>query len=249
MEATAIIIDDEEGARESLANILNSFFPHIKLVGKADSATKGFELISEKKPNIVFLDIEMPNENAFDLIDKFDRIDFDIIFVTAYDHYAVQAIKASALDYLLKPIDVEELKFALEKYEVNKTNPQQSEQLNLLMETVRNTTINKKIAIPESDGLTFVAINEIIRCESDGNYTSVFLKDGSKILSSKTLGDYEEILRTSPFFRTHRSHLINMNEIHKFVKGDGGYILMSDRSEVEISRRKKQDFLAQLTNS
>lgn len=246
MKTTAVIIDDEEGARESLANIIEKYIPEIEIIGKAASAKDGYDLITKEKPQVVFLDVEMPNENAFDLIDKFEHVDFEIIFVTAYDHYAIQAIKSSALDYLLKPIDIDDLKMAVEKLEIKISQPEKDEQFDILLESIHSDKPHKKIAIPESDGIIFVNVDDIIRCESDGNYTSIFLKDDKKIVSSKTLGDYEEMLKQNDFFRTHRSHLINLNEIHKFVKGDGGYLLMSDRSEVEISRRKKQDFLAKL---
>jgi len=246
MKTTAVIIDDEEGARESLDNILTTYVPDVEILGKAASASEGYKLINEVKPQLIFLDVEMPNENAFDLIDKFDSVDFEIIFVTAYDHYAIQAIKSSALDYLLKPIDIDDLQSAVAKLDYKMSQPQKDEQFELLLESVNSDKPHKKIAIPEADGLMFVDVNEILRCESDGNYTIIYLKNDKRIVSSKTLGDYDEILKNNEFFRTHRSHLINLNEIHKFVKGDGGYILMSDKSEVEISRRKKQDFLSRL---
>jgi two-component system, LytTR family, response regulator len=246
MKTTAVIIDDEEGARESLANILKNYVPEVEVLGKAASAHEGYDLIKKVSPQLVFLDVEMPNENAFDLIDKFDSVDFEIIFVTAYDHYAIQAIKSSALDYLLKPIDIDDLKSAVAKLEYKISQPQKDEQFDLLLDSVNSNKPHKKIAIPESDGLMFVDVNDILRCESDGNYTIIYLKSEKRVVSSKTLGDYAEILKNNEFFRTHRSHLINLNEIHKFVKGDGGYILMSDKSEVEISRRKKQEFLVRL---
>ena len=246
MKTTAVIIDDEEGARESLANILKSYVPAVEILGKAASAAEGFELINKVEPQLVFLDVEMPNENAFDLIDKFDSVNFEIIFVTAYDHYAIQAIKSSALDYLLKPVDIDDLKSAVAKLDHKISQPQKDEQFDLLLASVNSDRPHKKIAVPETDGLIFIDVDEIIRCESDGNYTKIYLKNEKRIVSSKTLGDYDGILKNNDFFRTHRSHLINLNEIHKFVKGDGGYILMSDKSEVEISRRKKQDFLVRL---
>lgn len=246
MNITAIIIDDEEGARESLHNIINQYIPEVNVLGKAASAAEGYELINNTKPELVFLDIEMPNENAFDLIDKFDSVDFEIIFVTAYDHYAIQAIKSSALDYLLKPIDIDDLKAAIAKLENNLTQPEKDEQFDLLMSSFKSDKPHKKVAIPEPDGLMFVSVDDIIRCESDGNYTSIYLINDERVVSTRTLGEYEEILQHNDFFRTHRSHLINLNQIHKFIKANGGYILMVDKSEVEVSRRKKQEFLVRL---
>ncbi|MBT6746259.1 MAG: response regulator [Flavobacteriales bacterium] len=159
MKTTAVIIDDEEGARESLANILTSYVPDVEILGKVASASEGYKLINEVKPQLIFLDVEMPNENAFDLIDKFDSVDFEIIFVTAYDHYAIQAIKSSALDYLLKPIDIDDLQSAVAKLDYKMSQPQKDEQFELLLESVNSDKPHKKIAIPESDGLMFVYVN------------------------------------------------------------------------------------------
>lgn len=242
-----IIIDDEEGARESLANIIDKYFDNLEIVGKAESADSGYELIQKIEPDLVLLDIEMPFGNAFDLLTRFDEIEFDIIFVTAYDHYAINAIKFSALDYLLKPIDIEDLKEAVARLEKKRTGTSvEDKRLNVLLENLQDNRRTKKVAIPESDGLLFVHLNQIIRCESDGNYTSIILDNGKRILASKTLGEYEDLFTGEGFFRVHRSHLINLEHIQKYVKGEGGYVIMADNSQVEVSRRKKSEFMETL---
>ena len=243
----AVIIDDEEGARESLANILSKYCEDVEVEGKAGSAASGYALIKEKQPDLVFLDIEMPRGNAFDLLSKFEEIDFDLIFITAYDQYAIKAIKFSALDYLLKPIDIDELKEAVQKYREKSKFPSSAERLKVLMQNLKSDAGNKKVAIPDSDGLVFIRLDEIIRCESDGNYTNIILEDNKKILACKTLGEYEELFSDENFFRVHRSHLVHLDKIDKYIKGEGGYVVMADGSQVEVSRRKKPEFLKQLS--
>lgn len=242
----AIIIDDEEGARESLANILRDYFENVEVVGKANSTKTGVHLINEQQPDLVFLDIEMPKGNAFDLLAQFENIDFDIIFITAYDQYAIKAIKFSALDYLLKPIDIDELKAAMEKFSDKAHKRTSNQRFQVLLQNL-NAESKKKVAIPDSEGLIFVNLDDIIRCESDGNYTHIILSNRKKILASRTLGEYEEMFSDENFSRIHRSHLINLNHIDKYLKGEGGYAVMSDGSQVEISRRKRADFLEKLS--
>lgn len=242
----AIIIDDEEGARESLANILKDYFENVEVVGKANSAKTGIRLINEQQPDLVFLDIEMPKGNAFDLLAQFENIDFDIIFITAYDQYAIKAIKFSALDYLLKPIDIDELKAAIEKFSDKAHKRTSNQRFQALLQNL-NAESKKKVAIPDSEGLIFVNLDDIIRCESDGNYTHIILSNRKKILASRTLGEYEEMFSDENFSRVHRSHLINLNHIEKYLRGEGGYAVMSDGSQVEISRRKRADFLEKLS--
>lgn len=242
----SILIDDEEGAREALANILLTYFPDVEIIGKADSAKKGVEMICSLHPELVFLDIEMPGGNAFDLLSSpaLERVmNFEVIFVTAFDHYALQAIKYSALDYLLKPVDMDELKKALLKYEGKKNEKNFfKEKLSVLLNNVTADT-HRKIAIPDVDGLTFITVEEIIRCESDGNYTIIHTSAGKKMLSSRTLSEYDDLLSGGNFFRVHRSHLINLHHIKKYYRGEGGYVVMSDESQIEVSRRKKNEFI------
>ncbi|UTW64284.1 response regulator transcription factor [bacterium SCSIO 12741] len=240
-----IIVDDEEGARESLTNLLEKYVDDVKIIAKAESIASAMEKINKYKPDLVFLDIEMPFGSGFELLERMQPIDFNIIFVTAYDHYALKAIKFSALDYLLKPVDIDELRKAVDKHrETREAAPAESYQN--LVENLRSESTERKLAIPDSNGIIFVKISDIIRCESDGNYTRIFLKTGKKILASKTLGEYESLLENEYFYRVHRSHLINLQHIKKYLKGEGGYVVMSDDSKVDVSRRKKSGFMEML---
>jgi two-component system, LytTR family, response regulator len=244
----ALIIDDEAGCRELLNNLLTRYCPDVIVVSKASSAAEGFEKINTEKPQLVFLDIEMPGGNAFDLLGRFQEINFDIIFTTAYDQFAIKAIKYSAADYLLKPIDPDELKQAINKIISKKeSNEHLNMKLKTLLENIRPVQKSGKIAVPDGDGYTFVQINEIIRCESDGNYTSIILSGGKKILASRTLGEFEDLFSDERFFRVHRSHLVNLEKIKKYLKGEGGYVILEDNSQVEVSRRKKAEFLEKLS--
>lgn len=243
----AIIVDDELGARESLSKMLEKNCSNVQIVAKADSMLSAYEAIINLHPDLVFLDIEMPNGNAFDLLEKIKEIDFDIIFTTAYDHYAIKAIKFSAIDYILKPIDPEELLQAVKRYE------EKSGQKNMLDKKFKTLLNNlkpenklKKVGIPDGDGLIFINLADIIRCDSDGNYTFFILTSGKKIVASRTLGEYEQLFADDNFFRIHRSHLINLQHVKKYLKGEGGYVIMSDNSQVEVSRRNKNDFLQKL---
>ncbi|MGZ4048595.1 MAG: LytR/AlgR family response regulator transcription factor [Bacteroidia bacterium] len=245
----AIIVDDELGARESLSKMLEKNCKQIEIVAKVDSMLAAFEAITNKEPDLVFLDIEMPNGNAFDLLEKFKHINFNIIFTTAYDHYAIKAIKFSAVDYLLKPIDPEELILAVKRFE-ERTGGKKSldKQFKTLLSNVKPENKLKKVGIPDGDGLIFINLSDIVRCDSDGNYTFFILTNGKKIIASRTLGEYEQMFAEDNFFRIHRSHLINLEHVKKYIKGEGGYVIMSDNSQVEVSRRNKTDFLEKLSH-
>ena len=208
-----------------------------------------FEAITNKEPDLVFLDIEMPNGNAFDLLEKFKTINFNIIFTTAYDHYAIKAIKFSAIDYILKPIDPEELITAVKRFEDRAGQKATLDKhFKTLLSNVRPENKLKKVGIPDGDGLIFINLSDIIRCDSDGNYTFFILTSGKKIIASRTLGEYEQMFADDNFFRIHRSHLINLEHVKKYIKGEGGYVVMSDNSQVEVSRRNKTDFLEKLSH-
>jgi two-component system, LytTR family, response regulator len=240
----AVIIDDEEGARESLANIIGRYFSEITVVAKAAGVDDAYEQINNTNPDIVFLDIEMPSGSGFSLLERFEKVNFEVIFVTAFDHYAIKAIKFSALDYLLKPVDIDDLKEAITHFK-NKNRTSVSSvntQLDVLFNNLKKDGA-KKIAIPDTHGFSYIDFSEIIRCESDGNYTTFHLTGNKKIISSRTLGEYESLLESENFFRVHRSHIINLSHLVRYVKGEGGYVVMSDGSSVEVSRRKKQEFL------
>lgn len=244
----AIIVDDELGARESLSKMVEKNCKHIQIVAKADSMRSAYEAITNFHPDLVFLDVEMPNGNAFDLLEKLGSIDFDIIFTTAYDHYAIKGIKYSAIDYILKPIDPEELVLALQRFEDKKGQKYMlDKKIQALLSNVKPENKLKKVGLPDGEGLIFINLSEIIRCDSDGNYTFFILTSGKKIIASRTLGEYEQMFADDNFFRVHRSHLVNLQHVKKYIKGEGGYVVMSDNSQVEVSRRNKIDFLEKLS--
>ncbi len=244
----AIIVDDELGARESLSKMIEKNCKSIGILAKADSMTSAYEAITKHQPDLVFLDIEMPNGNAFDLLEKFDKINFDIIFTTAYDHYAIKGIKYSAIDYILKPIDPEELIQAVHRFEEKAGQKNMLDQkFKMLLSNIKPENKLKKVGLPDGDGLIFINLADIIRCDSDGNYTFFILTSGKKIIASRTLGEYEQMFADDNFFRVHRSHLINLQHVKKYIKGEGGYVVMSDNSQVEVSRRNKLEFLERLS--
>lgn len=239
----ALIIDDEEQSRDSLAAYLEKYCKNVELVGQGFNVADGLEKINTHKPNLVFLDVEMPDGNGFDLLESLDNVFFDVIFVTAYNDYAVKAFRFSALDYLLKPVEPEILKEAVKKVRESNKSKYLPRQLNLLRDSKNGFN---KIALPVGDGIIFVNITDIIRCQSDRNYSVFHLKNGDRIMVSRTLKEYEEILTSLRFFRVHHSHLINMSFIKKYVRGEGGSVIMEDGYEVEVARRRKEKFLEAL---
>lgn len=249
MKYKALLVDDEKNALQSLQKLIEKHCPQLEIVDTARSVEEAYESIVEVKPDLVFLDIEMGRANAFNLLEKFQSVPFSIIFTTAFDHYAIKAIRFSALDYLLKPIDPEELLKAVEKF-LLKTQDNQllNNKLQNLLGHIKQPGNSKRIAVPDGEGLIFIDVANIIRFHSDGSYTTIYLLDGKKLMASKPIGEYDELLCEDGFFRIHRSHLINMNHIKKYLKGEGGYVLMSDGTEVEVSRRKKNEFIEAMTN-
>ncbi|MDQ6763592.1 MAG: LytTR family DNA-binding domain-containing protein [Bacteroidota bacterium] len=245
----AIIVDDEPFCCEALDALLNRYCPEVKVVGICYSGREALQEIKEQKPQLLFLDIEMPQMNGFDLLQKIPDPGFDLIFTTSYDQYAIKAIRFSALDYLLKPIDRDELQAAVHKV-TERNHPPLVQQLEILLHKMHlpASQINK-VALPTMEGLQMVTVDSIVRCESDSNYTIVFLKNQQKIVVSRTLKDIEEMLEDHSFLRIHHSYLVNINEINKYVKGEGGYVVMSDGSAVDVSRSKKDLLLKTLQPS
>ncbi len=236
-----IIIDDEKHCIKTLSRLLETNFAEVTVVATCDDALLAYDLILLHQPDFIFLDIEMPKLNGFDLLSKFDHLDFDVIFTTAYDRYALKAIKYSALDYLLKPIAKEELAIAIQKVE-SKLNPISKAQLDMAT-AVRNRQMPDTIALPTTEGLTFALVNEIVYCMADGGYSRVFMADKSEILISKTLGDVEELLAEYSFFRIHHSSLINLKQVKKYIRGEGGEVIMSTGTNLPVARSRKNDFL------
>jgi len=244
----AVIIEDEKRSANFLKNLIKEYCPEIALVGEATSVKTGLELIQKIKHKLVFQDIEVPDGTAFDLLEQIPEKNFQIIFTTAYDHYALRAIKFSALDYLLKPINFLELQAAVEKVKSKDFDASALNGINMLIKNLSVSTEKKseKIALPTMDGHVFVNIDDIIRFEAEGGYTYVFLVNGVKIMISRTLKDFEDFVDEDSFARIHHSHLINIRHVKKYVKGSGGHVIMDDGSEVEVSTRKKDEFFRKM---
>jgi two-component system, LytTR family, response regulator len=243
---TASIVDDEPYSCEALATLLERYCPEVKVLDICHSGASALQSIRKQKPQTLFLDIEMPHMNGFQLLEKLPEIDFDLIFTTSYDQYAIKAIRFSALDYLLKPIDQEELKKAVQKAVSGVKHPL-PQQIEVLLQKLNHPTIAvNKIAIPTMEGLQMVLVENIINCESDRNYTILFLKNKQQILASRSLKEVEEMLCDYSFVRVHHSYLVNLNEVEKYIKGEGGYLLMSDGKTVDVSRSRKDILLKKL---
>jgi len=243
----AIIIDDEKKCISLLRHLLQNHCPEVNIVASADNAADGIAAIEAHQPDLVFLDIEMPGKTGFELLNSLPDIGFDIIFTTAYNHYAIRAIRFSALDYLLKPVDVDELKNAVARLEKNRYRKGRQENIDLLVQNIRSLQPHySKITLSTQEGLVILHVNEIVYCEASGTYTIFYLKNKEKITVSKTLKEYEELLKAHPFFRLHNSFLVNLNEVKKYIKGDGGSVIMSNGDEVLVSKRRKEEFLQAL---
>jgi two-component system LytT family response regulator len=246
-EIKAIIVDDEQHCIDALQTMLQKKCPGVHVTGAAKSVRDAKELVDQLQPDLVFLDVEMPYQNGFELLKLFEKVNFDVIFTTAYEQYALKAIKFNALDYLLKPFSVKELQDALEKFREKKANRLKDSGASPIdvflqnMKTLQQT--HKKIALPTINGLVFMPVQNIVRCESTGNYTRIFFTDKKNLMVSRPLKEFEELLSDVDFFRVHNSHLINMQQMQSYIQGEGGFALMSDGTQVEVSRRRKADFL------
>jgi two-component system LytT family response regulator len=242
----AFIVDDEPYCTEALAILLERYCPQVHVDGVYHSGIQALGPIRERQPQLLFLDIEMPRMNGFELLEKVKDLDFELIFTTSYDQYAIKAIRHRALDYLLKPIDREELQGSIRKVEQRLKTPL-SQQFDLLFQKLQSpANLFTRIAIPTMEGLQMVAVDSIVHCISDSNYTVLTLKDKQKIIASKTLKEIEELLDDYSFLRVHHSHLINLNEVSKYIKGEGGYLVMSDQCSVPVSRSRKEALLRKL---
>ena len=238
----AIIIDDEERARSVLQSLLDEYCPEVEVLATAASVPEGVRVIQDHQPELVFLDIEMPGYSGFQLLDFFPADQFAIVFTTAYKEYAVQAFEVSAVDYLLKPIVIDKLIAAVQKVHQTRKTAQETTPLEVLKENFRANRV-ERIALPVTEGILFVESEEISHLEAEGAYTQVYLANGSKVLVSKHLKQLESLLDHPTFFRTHRSHLINLNRVRRFIRREGGYIEMDDGSTVPLAKNRKEDFL------
>lgn len=243
MTLKSIIVDDEPKSRHNLRNLLQEYCPQVEIVGEAAMATEALKLIKQQAPDLIFLDIEMPCGSGFDLLKSLNSQNLEVIFVTAFDKYGIQAVKFCAIDYLLKPIDIFELSKAVEKAQSQISRKKENLRLVELVANLVRPEDEKRIALPLADKIEFIAINQIIRLEADGNYTRIFVEGKKEYLVCKTLKEYQEILEHHNFLRTHQSHLINCRKIAAYIKTDGGYISMTDGSSVPISRQKREEVM------
>lgn len=235
------ILDDELHCVESLLFHIRQLFPDFKVVYKSTKPHEALTSMRELDIDLLFLDVEMPEMNGFEFLGQFSKLPFDVIFTTAYSQYAIQAFRAQAVNYLLKPIDEDELMQAINQW-VEKSSSQDSpinEIGNLLSHLKKEDILENKIAVPVSDGLEFIEIRNILYCQSQNNYTSIFLKDGEKIFISRTLKDVENLLKKYLFLRVHQSYLINPSYMQKYIRNDGGYIIMYNQQRIPISTSKK----------
>ena len=243
MMMKAVIIDDEEDSRKILANYLRKYCAEIEVCGFGESVATGKEAIQKYNPDVVFLDIEMPYGNGFDLLDSIKEITFETVFVTAFDHYAIQALNQSAAYYLLKPISIDEIVNAVNKIRTERSEANYTHHSNVLLDNIR-TPVNQKIMLPTMEGFEIVTINTILYCEAADNFTRFYLEDvANPLLICKTLKYFEEILKEHRFIRIHRSHLINPDYVIRYTKGKGGSVTMKNNKELEMSAEKRQQFL------
>lgn len=240
----AIIIDDEKKSILTLTKLLEKYSPEISIIGTAENVAEGVKTVNELQPELVFLDISMPDGDGFDVLQLVDFHDFEVIFITASDRFAIRAFELSALHYLLKPINYKELQDAVGRFiKLRKTN-MMHEQVNVLKQTLNNE--HQKIILPTAEGMHIIDLDDIIRCEADDNYTHFILQEEKKLIVSKTLSVFEKILSDLNFARVHNKHLINLKHIKQYIRGKSGYVIMNDNSNVNISENKKNEFLAKL---
>lgn len=245
-ELKTIIIDDEHHCRENLKMILEDFCPEIEVLALASGAEEARELLKTHSPDVIFLDVMMPNEDGFEFLKSLEKREFSVIFTTAHNEFALKAIKASAVDYLEKPINIEELQTAVSKLKPN----QQIENLGIqeILEKMVRQKSQKKIAVPTSDGLTLINTDEIIHLDADESYTTLYLSNGSRLVSSKTIKIYEEHLPKSDFYRIHKSHIINVaHHLLEFSRSEGNMAVMSNGKHIPVSRRKVADFVEHIS--
>lgn len=243
-EIKVIVVDDELFARQSIITILNSKFSNVNIVGEAESVKDAVEIIQDKQPDLVFLDIDLTDGSGFDVVNFLKPISFQIIFVTAHQEYAIKAIKFSALDYILKPVSSFELEAAVNRLLEEKESENQQLKLDAFAENMQNESSKKnKIVLKTSDSIHLINVSDIMRCEADNNYTTFYISSGERIIVSKGLKEYDELLSEHGFFRVHQSHLINISCISRFDKKDGGSVVLCDEAKIPVSQRKKQKLL------
>jgi two-component system LytT family response regulator len=244
---TAILVDDEKSSLNSLEQKIRSHCKQVEIVGAFNDPAYGIIAIEEMKPDIVFLDIEMPVTNGFTLLQQLNYRGFELIFVTAYDHYAVKAIRYSALDYLVKPVEIEDLKNAVNRAESKRNSHSSNHQIELLLENMVNEKLKfKRIALRTREGLQFINIDSIIYLEASINYTRFYMHDDIKYTVSKTMKEFQDMLPTEIFIRIHNSYIVNKNYVEKYIRGDGGQVMLRNGAVLDVAKRKKAEFLKAL---
>lgn len=241
----AILIDDEKNSRMALSKLIESYAKDVHILAEASNLQEGLDAIRIHKPDLVFLDLEMPDSNGLELFEQLDKIDFEVIITTGHQEYAVRAVRTAALDYLLKPIDLEELEQSIERVFAKRKQKRENKNFDIFIKNFKNTS-DQQIALASSDGLTFLKVSEIIYCKGDGAYTYFFIEDGTKLTVSKNLKEFEDLLSDKGFFRIHKSYLINLRHMKKYVRGDGGYVVLSNGDHADVSKRKKEGFMKQI---
>ena len=245
MQIKSIIVDDEKHGRENLAGILQKYCPNVELLGEADSVESAISIIKSQKPDLVFLDIEMPRANGFKLLEHFRDFRFEVIFVTAYGNYAIKAIRFSAADYILKPIDILDLKAAIEKVSERIQQKQENLRIKQLFHNISQPD-NPRIGLPYANSIEFVEVSRIIHCRGEGNYTHIYFEKNEHLLVAKTLIEFEELLQEYSFVRVHKTHLVNLKHVCAVVKSGGTKLRLSNGDFVAVSRRRKDKIMNDL---
>jgi len=240
----AILVDDEENSLEALSILLQRYCPDVTITGTAQTVQSAVELIDQHQPELVFLDIALPDGLGFEVLDQVTHTGFEVIFTTAYDQYALKAFEFSALDYLLKPIDAQKLRESVERYRKSNHSTTLPERVSVLREKLAEKT--EHIILTSMDGFEVHKISDIIRCEANGSYTVFYLNNGRKVITSKTLNNFEKLLSDLCFVRVHSKHLINLEFVKKYISGRGGYIVFDDGTQVDVSERKKKEFIRRM---
>ena len=242
-----VLIDDETDSIRVLQKLLETYCPQIEVVGTAEGVETGLEVIQATRPDLLLLDIEMTQGNAFDLLNQLRPLTFQVIFVTAFDNYAIRAFKYSAVDYLLKPVDIDELVSAVRKVTERSQQRNIIDQMQVFLDNMGTYGLaQQKMAVPTVDGLIFINLREVVRFEAKSSYTQINLENGEVVMATRTIKDYEDILPETLFCRIHNSHIINLQKIEKYHKGPGGYVILEDGSEIEVASRRRQEFLRRL---
>lgn len=242
----SIIIDDEQTHRDYFKEMIQNNFPGVELTGESDNAIDGIQLVNNSSFDILILDVRMPPYTGFDVLKSVEKRDFEIVFTTSYGEYAIEAIKFSALDYLLKPYSVDDLKGAFERYKTLTTKTHTSQKIENLLHNINPANPKKRIGLSDKSGIDFYEIDDIVYCQSENVYTTVFFENKKEVVTSKPIKDYEKELSNFPFYRIHNSYLVNLNKVQKYIKGIGGQVKMTTGTTLDVARHRREGFLQNL---